>query len=151
MTNDLHFLTKRTKHIDDEAYICEVESIIQCSNFNWLATKGKKLSMSAQTMSYVAMHVINLPVKMAAINSNYNPSRWHQFVLKLEGPNILWVDFVHILSKTTHLLQKTWKLIPKASTSYILWLHYSCLSPESFNRSAILIVLYIFFHLNNVG
>lgn len=87
---------------------------------------------------------------MAAINSNYNPSRWHQFFLKLEEPNILWVDFVQILNKTTHLLQKTWKLIPKASRSYILWLDYFCLSPESFNRSAIFIVLYIFFHLNNV-
>lgn len=87
---------------------------------------------------------------MAAIDSNHNPSKWHQLVFKLEGLNILRFNVVNVLSEITQLLEEKRVLIPEASCSYVIWMNYDWLSPQSFNRCPIFTVLHNIFNLDDV-
>lgn len=59
-------------------------------------------------------------MKMAAIDSNHDPSKWHQLVFKLEGLNILRFNVVNVLSEITQLLEEKRVLIPEAPCSYVI-------------------------------
>lgn len=107
----------------------------------------KKKLLHGKSGNNITKHTVTLPVKMASINSNDNPSGCHQFAFKKERPNVIWVNYANILSKTTQLFKKTLVLIPKTSPSNILWMDCCFIPPHSFNRSSILTVLHNIFYL----